>query len=265
MEGRPLCYNVSTWSCDYAASGYRLPTEAEWEKAVRGGATGHRFPWSDTDTIQHARANYSSSENIPYDTSPTRGYHPVFLAEGYPYTNPVDYFAPNGYGLHDMAGNIWERCNDWYSDTYYASSPYIDPKGPPSGTNIVVRGGSWHAGPAAARCSSRSDGIGPNYRANNIGFRLALAGSAGAASGDGCADSATFSYDNFIIDADLDQDLDVDMVDFGLFQRCFTPAGQLVATGCEDADLNHDQTVGQTDLALFLSCLNGTDQPPGCN
>ncbi len=264
MQGKPLCYNTSTWSCNYAVSGYRLPSEAEWEKAARGGAAGHRFPWSDTDTIQHARANYSSNANIAYDTSPTRGYHPAF-SDDYPYVNPVGYFAPNGYGLYDMAGNVWERVNDFFSDTYYSTSPYNNPTGPPTGTNIVVRGGSWHAGGGAAQCATRSDGIGPNYRAINIGFRLVLAGSAGGSSGEGCADSATFSFDNFIINADLDLDLDVDIDDFSILQKCFTPIGQTVAAGCEGADLDHDQIVDQGDFVLFLRCLNGANQPPGCN
>jgi formylglycine-generating enzyme required for sulfatase activity len=181
-EGEVYRSGDSVPRCDWSANGYRLPTEAEWEMAARGGAEGHRFPWDDNDTIQHGRANYFSASFV-YDTSPSFGYHPQYTTAAHlctspswynhdpTYTSPVGSFAPNGYGLYDMAGNVWEWCWDWYFFDYYARSPATDPIGPSVGTYRVRRGGSWCE--CASRCcvAARSN-YWPTCGYFDIGFRL---------------------------------------------------------------------------------------------
>ncbi len=156
--------------------GYRLPTEAEWEKAARGGAPGHRFPWADSDTISWNRANYNafpaSVGGYAYDVNPTQGLHPAFNDGVYPNTSPVDYFAPNGYGLYDMAGNVWGWCWDWYGA--YSSGSQNDPHGATSGSDRVFRGGGWYNGAITCRSAFRY-GYSPGDRYDYVGFRAVLA------------------------------------------------------------------------------------------
>jgi len=153
-------------------AGYRLPTEAEWEKAARGGASGHRFPWSDVDTISHSRANYYADTNsYAYDVSPTQGYHPTYAVGGYPYTSPVGSFGANGYGLYDMAGNVFGWCWDWHDSAYYSSSPSTDPRGPAGPLSYrLLRGGLWYGSAGLTRCAYRDFGS-PSLAYDVVGFR----------------------------------------------------------------------------------------------
>jgi formylglycine-generating enzyme len=155
---------VANWS----ANGYRLPTEAEWEKAARGGVSGKRFPWG-TDTISHGQANFRNGGGEVYQTG-TTGFHPTYATGSMPYTSPVGSFAANAYGLHDMAGNVWEWCWDWYGASTYMNGA-TDPRGAASGTSRVNRGGSWYS----SSCPAAFRSYGPPSRLNygGVGFRIA--------------------------------------------------------------------------------------------
>ncbi len=170
-EGRQPSYDLGAWECDHDASGYRLPTEAEWEYAARGGERTpyYEYPWG--DAIDGSMANYSGSGD-PYEGD-SPGTAPVGYYDGG--QTPPGTDMANGYGLYDMAGNVWEWCNDWYDEDYYSSSPYDDPWGPAGGNRRVIRGGSWYDDYVGntLRCAFRHGGF-PDEQLHNIGFRLAL-------------------------------------------------------------------------------------------
>ena len=135
-------YQVTVY-VDWGAKGYRLPTEAEWERAARGGLSAQRFPWG--NTISWSQANYNVlrsglTNNYAYDVNATRAYNPAWTNGGSPYTTPVGSFPANGYALEDMAGNVGQWCWDWYGTPYAGGT---DPRGVATGSLRVCRGGRW--------------------------------------------------------------------------------------------------------------------------
>jgi formylglycine-generating enzyme required for sulfatase activity len=171
VSGAVMKTGILTPTANWSANGYRLPTEAEWEKAARCGVSGKRFP-SGLDTISHSQANYRAYSGWSYDSSgAVNGYHPSYRVGEFPYTSPVGSFAANGYGLYDMAGNVWEWCWDWYGASTYVSGA-IDPRGAASGAFRVHRGGGWYHNAYFCRASHRFSSD-PVSTAVDIGFRPA--------------------------------------------------------------------------------------------
>ena len=149
----PLCpverVNFHQASNYCSKMGKRLPTEAEWEKAARGGTSGWYY-WDQDHTDIYAWYGNNAGKR----------------------TQPAGTRKPNRYGLYDMAGNVWEWVEDWYESTYYSKSPQRNPKGPAKGATKVIRGGSWGTPPAKIAHANR-DSREPGTRYINGGFRCA--------------------------------------------------------------------------------------------
>ena len=147
-------------------SGTRLPTEAEWEYAARGGLAQARFPWG-----HELEPGGRHRMNVFQGTFPAHNTE----ADGFAGTAPVGTFEPNAYGLHEMTGNAWEWTADWFDPAYYARSPRTDPAGPDAGAAKVMRGGSYlcHASYCNRyRVDARSSNT-PDSSTGNLGFRVA--------------------------------------------------------------------------------------------
>ena len=171
FEDHPMTYVSWYGTKDFCEwSGGRLPTEAQWEKAAKGAAEHYIWPWGDT-WIDNA-ANWAHN-NDPWENT---GDHPP--------TSPVGYYDGSShggayqtsdgrspYGVHDMAGNVWEWVNDWYDEDYYSVSPSTNPPGPTQGKYRVFRGGSWYDVADYVRTSIRFSKGYPYYSIDLVGFR----------------------------------------------------------------------------------------------
>jgi len=202
VNGLQECYDLTTWDCDFTKNGYRLPTEAEWEYAGRGGHLDPYLKYENGNDVIISSANLPNSgdpyEMGSYPLSTPVGFYDGILKQKADYNWPgsaSEYQTTdgaNGFGLYDMQGNVWELINDWYGQDYYSISPYDNPKGPTTGFIMPdgkpyrgMRGGNWYNGydtlgvnDGHSRVSNRNPSYyrgpqDPNHPWYHIGFRIA--------------------------------------------------------------------------------------------
>lgn len=162
-----ITYNDATAFCEWLAAKerapYKLPTEAQWEYAARGGRPFGQFPWGD-QLPDGRRANYAD-KNTDFE------WRDRDADDGHKNVAPVGSYEPNGYGLNDMAGNVLQWVRDFYVEDYYRFTPEIDPEGPGQGENRVMKGGDWTSGPVSLRSAFRGWAR-PDLALYNGGFRV---------------------------------------------------------------------------------------------
>jgi len=151
FAGLDSCYNLTSWECDFTKHGFRLPTEAEWEYACRAGTITNYYTGNSLNALDKAGWYEDNSGET---------------------THPVGEKEPNAWGLYDMHGNVWEWCNDWWSDNYSGNSEH-NPTGPNIGSYRIFRGGSWTHDPYGCRSAYRVS-YSPNNIDSDIGFRVVL-------------------------------------------------------------------------------------------
>ncbi|MCP5004762.1 MAG: formylglycine-generating enzyme family protein [Planctomycetes bacterium] len=154
------------WLTRKSGLGFRLPTEAEWEYAVRNGGKMHKYSWGMGRPSGNV-ADRTGNKEFP-DWSIWNGYD-----DGYVFTAPVGAFKANSFGIHDMSGNVWEWVLDWYSPDYYKNSQTQNPQGPSTGKRRVLKGGSWMSSPKNLRATNRYMNS-PDICTNFMGFRVAI-------------------------------------------------------------------------------------------
>ena len=166
-QDHPVVHISWNDACHYAAwAGKRLPTEAEWERAARGGFEQKKYPWGNELTPDGEHRCNIWQGNFPRHNT---------AGDGYRGTSPVASFPPNGYGLYDVAGNAWEWCSDWFSPDFHVDGPRKNPAGPPIGEAKVMRGGSYLCHRSYCnryRVAARSQNT-RDSSTGNLGFRCA--------------------------------------------------------------------------------------------